>query len=170
MRDFGRITGRVEIFDSRGNKLWDCSNMITSGGLQAFAILSSTNWNLDSESASGREYSPTYVHLGDDSWSGVDFNADVKSLKSPIDTYIPSTGTSRSVDSSIKTEDLIDLGGNSVTYQFDYLNTGTSALSIRELGLFSKNRILLAYERINGATISAELEMTLLIKWTITFK
>lgn len=165
------ITGRVEIFNKEtGEQLWGDSNMITNGGRQVFAMLASAAWDSSDVYNSVKEYSPKFIHLGASSWEGSDFNVDVQTLKDPVDTYIPYINVSRGFDLTQETTKTVQLGGNSVTYQFDYVNLSKDALDIKELGLFSSNRNLLAYESIRGTKISAELEMTLVIKWIISFK
>lgn len=165
------ITGRVEVFNKKtGEKLWDCSNMITNGGRQMFAALASANWASDRDHNFYKEYTPAFILIGTDAWSGADYHGDIQSMKAQADTYIPFSSVSRSYDLQHSTNKLVELGGNSVTYQFDYVNLSKDAIEIRELGLFSKNRQMMAYEAIRGTKISADLEMTLVIRWTISFK
>ena len=165
------VTGRVEIFNKQtGEKLWDCSNMITNGGKQIFAALASANWSSDEEYNTYKDYTPAFILIGTDAWSGPDYNGDIQTVKAQSDTYIPFSSLSRSYDLPNSTNKLIKLGGNSITYQFDYVNLSKDAIEIREIGLFSKNRQMIAYEAIRGTKISADLEMTLVIRWTISFK
>lgn len=165
------ITGRVEIFNKEtGEQLWGDSNMITNGGRQVFAMLASANWDSSEIYNNVKEFSPRFIHIGSSSWEGSDFNADIQTLKEPKDTFIPYTNVFRGFDLTQESQRTVQLGGNSVTYQFDYVNLSKDALDIKELGLYSKNRNLLAYEPIRGTKISAELEMTLVIKWIISFK
>lgn len=162
------VKGRVQIFTKEGKKLWEDSNMVTNAGKQLFCQIVSADLSSDTGLTLARESTPAFLLMGSGSYESSELSANVQGLVNPVDTYIPFESKVTGVSTDI-TGDYVNYGGNSVTYQFQYTNQSEDAYNITELGLFSQGRTMLCYEPIGGATISAEADMTLIVKWTITF-
>lgn len=162
------VKGKVQIFTKDGKKIWENSNMVTNVGKQLFCQIISADLASDTGIAFARASTPAFLLMGSGSYESGKLDANVSGLANPVDTFLPYESKITGVSDDIM-GDYVNVGGNSVTYQFQYSNQSEEAYNITELGLYSQGRTLLCYEPIGGATISAEAEMTLIVKWTITF-